>query len=140
MSFPFLACLVDSSQVIGTTRLRELAPSDRKLEIGVTGIASPYWGTGANTECKYLLVEYCFALLNANRVQFRAKSENARSRRAFEKVGATFEGILRKGKIELGGRARNTAFYNITNDDWPDLKPSLAAQIWLTEPAGAPAD
>ena len=116
-SYPLLICLAGTSQIIGTTRLLDLVPEDRKLEIGVTWLASQHWGTGANRECKYLLLEYCFETLNANRVQFRAKSDNARSRRALEKIGATFEGVLRKDKIELGGTARDTAFYSITNDD-----------------------
>jgi RimJ/RimL family protein N-acetyltransferase len=69
--------------------------------------------------------------LKANRVQFRAKSDNARSRRALEKIGATFEGVFRKDKIEPGGEARNTAFYSIINDEWTDLKPRLAAKLRL---------
>ncbi|MDB5933237.1 MAG: family acetyltransferase [Massilia sp.] len=128
-SYPLLICLAGSSQIIGTTRFLEIAPEDRKLEIGVTWLASQYWGSGANTECKYLLLEYCFETLNANRVQFRAKSDNTRSRRALEKIGATFEGILRKDKIEPGGQARNTAFFSILNDEWSDLKPKLAAML-----------
>jgi N-acetyltransferase len=131
-SYPLLIRLADSSQIIGTTRLLEITPEDRKLEIGVTWIASRYWGTGANTECKYLLLEYCFESLKANRVQFRAKSDNARSRRALEKIGATFEGVLRKDKIEPSGQARNTAFYSITHDEWPYLKPRLAAKLRQT--------
>jgi N-acetyltransferase len=128
-AYPFLICLTDSSKIIGTTRLLEIVPADRKLEIGVTWLASQYWGSGANTECKYLLLEYCFESLNAIRVQFRAKSDNSRSRRALEKIGTSFEGILRKDKIEPSGNARNTAFYSIVNDEWSDLKPKLAAKI-----------
>ena len=128
-SYPLLICLAHSSQIIGTTRLLDVVPEHRRLEIGVTWIAPQYWGTGANSECKYLLLEYCFEILSANRVQFRAKSDNARSRRALEKIGATFEGIFRKDKIEPSGKARNTAFYSITKDEWPDLKPILAATL-----------
>jgi RimJ/RimL family protein N-acetyltransferase len=129
-SYPFLICLADSSKIIGTTRLLEIVPEDRKLEIGVTWLASQHWGSGANAECKYLLLEYCFESLDANRVQFRAKSDNSRSRRALEKVGATFEGILRKDKIESNGQARNTAFYSILNDEWPELKSNLAFKLY----------
>lgn len=128
-SYPFLICLANSAKIIGTTRLLDIVAEDRKLEIGVTWLASQYWGSGANTECKHLLLEYCFESLNANRVQFRAKSENSRSRRALEKIGATFEGILRKDTIEPCGEARNTAFYSILNDEWPDLKSRLAAML-----------
>ena len=121
-SYPFVICLADSLEIIGTTRLLEIVPQDRKLEIGVTWLASQHWGTGVNAECKYLLLEYCFESLNAIRVQFRAKAENARSRRALEKIGATFEGVLRKDKIEPSGQSRNTAFYSVLDEEWPDLK------------------
>ena len=128
-TYPFLIYHTGSARIIGTTRFLEICPEDRKLEIGVTWLASQYWGTGANAECKYLLLEYCFDTLKANRVQFRAKSDNMRSRRALEKIGATFEGILRKDKIEPGGNARDTAFFSILNDEWPELKPTLAARL-----------
>lgn len=128
-SYPFLIYSTESSKIIGTARLLEIVPEDRNLEIGVTWLASQYWGTGVNTQCKYLLLEYCFESLNLNRVQFRAKSDNSRSRRALEKIGATFEGLLRKDKIEPSGQARNTALYSIIKDEWPNLKSKLAADL-----------
>lgn len=120
-TYPFLICLADSSRIIGTTRFLDISVEDKKLEIGVTWITPQYWGSGINAECKHLLLQYCFESLLANRVQFRTKADNARSRRALEKVGATFEGIMRKDKIEPNGNPRNTAFYSITDDDWPSL-------------------
>ena len=127
--YPFLVCLADSGRVIGTTRLLDIYPHDKKLEIGVTWIASACWGGGINTECKQLLLEYCFETLDVNRVQFRAKADNARSRRALEKVGATFEGIMRKDKIEPNGNPRDTAFYSIVREEWPSVKAQLAVQL-----------
>jgi N-acetyltransferase len=126
-AYPLIIGLAGSPEIIGTTRLLEIHPQDRKMEIGVTWIARRYWGTKINSECKYLLLEHCFESLAANRVQFRAKSGNTRSRRALEKIGASFEGVMRKDKVEPDGRARDTAFYSITNDEWPALKPRLEA-------------
>ena len=128
-AYPFLICLAGSGRVIGTTRLLEIHPQDRKLEIGVTWMASAFWGSGVNAECKLLLLEHAFEVLGANRVQFRAKSDNARSRRALEKIGATLEGVMRKDKIEPSGRPRDTAFYSILNEEWPGVKERLAAQL-----------
>ena len=127
--YPFVVCLKEDGRIIGTTRLLDIHPHDRKIEIGVSWIASAFWGSGINTECKQLLLEYCFEMLGVHRVQFRAKADNARSRRALEKIGATFEGILRKDKIEPNGQSRNTAFYSVVNDDWPSVKALLAAQL-----------
>ena len=129
--FPFLILDAVGHKVVGTTRYLELAPADRRLEIGVTWIRSEYFGTGTNDECKLLLLQHCFDVLGTNRVQFRAKSTNARSRRALEKIGATFEGVMRKDKIEPSGVARDTAYYSVIDSDWPTVKQVLAKRLSL---------
>jgi len=128
-AYPFLVCHRDSDRVIGTTRLLDIHRQDRKIEIGVTWIASEFWGSGINTECKQLLLEYCFETLGVNRVQFRAKADNARSRRALEKIGAIFEGVMRKDKIEPNGNPRDTAFYSIVREEWPRVQSLLTVQL-----------
>lgn len=128
-TYPFLIRLRGDGRIVGTTRFLEIQPKDRKLEIGVTWMASAFWGSGINLECKLLLLAHCFETLDANRVQFRAKADNARSRRALEKIGAVFEGVMRKDKIEASGKPRDTAFYSIVSEEWPALKPRLAAQL-----------
>jgi RimJ/RimL family protein N-acetyltransferase len=134
-SYPFLICLAGSERIVGTTRLLDIHPQDRKLEIGVTWIASAYWGSGVNTECKLLLLEHAFEVLGANRVQFRAKADNARSRRALEKIGAVFEGVMRQDKIEPDGKPRNTAFYSIVREEWPNVRDRLTAKLDSHRPA-----
>jgi RimJ/RimL family protein N-acetyltransferase len=128
-AYPFVVRLAGSGQAIGTTRLLDIHPHDRKLEIGVTWIASAYWGRGINTECKRLLLEYCFETLGANRVQLRAKADNGRSRRAIEKIGAVFEGVMRQDKIEPSGKPRNTALYSLVREEWPAAKARLLARL-----------
>lgn len=128
-AYPFLVRLAGSGRVIGTTRLLDIHPDDKKIEIGVTWIASEFWGSGINAECKRLLLGHCFDVLGANRVQFRAKDDNARSRRALEKIGAVFEGILRQDKVEANGKPRNTAFYSIVREEWPSVKAQLTARL-----------
>ncbi|TRX38908.1 GNAT family N-acetyltransferase [Flavobacterium sp. ZT3R18] len=127
--YPFVIIHKYSNTIIGTTRLLEICPNDKKLEIGVTWIMKEFWGTTVNLECKLLLLNYCFETLEANRVQFRAKDNNLRSRRAIEKIGGVFEGILRKDKIEPNGVPRNTAFYSILNNEWEKAKESIEQQI-----------
>jgi RimJ/RimL family protein N-acetyltransferase len=128
-AYPFVIIHKDSNTIIGTTRLLEICPNDKKIEIGVTWIMKEFWGTTVNLECKLLLLNYCFETLEANRVQFRAKDNNLRSRRAIEKIGGVFEGVLRKDKIEPNGVPRNTAFYSILNNEWEKAKESIEQQI-----------
>lgn len=127
--YPFVIVYKHSNTIIGTTRLLEICPNDKKIEIGVTWIMKEFWGTTVNLECKLLLLNYCFETLEANRVQFRAKDNNLRSRKAIEKIGGVFEGILRKDKIEPNGVPRNTAFYSILNNEWEKAKQSIEQQI-----------
>ncbi|MEI7037826.1 GNAT family N-acetyltransferase [Fulvimonas yonginensis] len=102
-TYPFVVRLAGSGRIVGTTRLLDIQPNARKLEIGVTWLARECWGQGINAGCKQLLLAYCFEKLAANRVQFRAKADNGRSRRALEKIGAVFEGVLRQDTIEPNG-------------------------------------
>ena len=80
------------------------------------------WGTTINLECKLLLLTYCFEVLKANRVQLKTKDTNYRSRKAIEKIGGVFEGILRKDRIQSDGTTRNAAYYSILDDEWQDVK------------------
>lgn len=124
-AYPFIVRMAGSGRAIGTTRLLDIHPHDRKVEIGVTWIARAFWGTGVNAECKRLLLAYCFETLGAHRVQFRAKADNGRSRRALEKIGAVFEGVMRQDKIEPSGKPRDTAFYSVLHNEWPAVKAQL---------------
>ncbi|ESU19836.1 GNAT family acetyltransferase [Flavobacterium enshiense DK69] len=127
--YPFIIIHKNSNKIIGTTRFLEIYPNDKKIEIGVTWIMKEYWGTTVNLECKLLLLNYCFENLKTNRVQFRAKDNNVRSRKAIQKIGGIFEGVLRKDKIEPNGIPRNTAFYSILDSEWEDVKQSIKNQI-----------
>lgn len=136
-AYPFLVRLAGSGTIIGTTRLLDVNRSDKRVEIGVTFIARAFWGRSINQECKQMLLRHCFEHLGVNRVQFRAKADNARSRRALENIGATLEGILRQDKIEPHGNPRDTAIYSIVRDEWPSVRDMLASQLAVI--AGAPS-
>ncbi len=127
--YPFIIFHKRAKKIIGSTRFLEINPNDKKIEIGVTWITNEFWGTTVNLECKFLLLRHCFETLNTNRVQFRAKDSNLRSRKAIEKIGAVLEGILRKDKIEVNGTHRNTAFYSIINTEWEAVKETITHQI-----------
>jgi RimJ/RimL family protein N-acetyltransferase len=127
--YPFIIKDKITDKIVGTTRFLEISEIDKKLEIGVTWLKKEYWGTKTNTESKYLLLKHCFENLELNRVQFRAKADNVRSRKAIEKIGAQFEGIFRKDKIEPNGTFRNTAFYSIIDTEWDSIKTNLIEKL-----------
>ena len=54
------------------------------------------WGTGANTEAKYLLLRHAFEELGMQRVEFKTDAKNDRARAALAAIPSEFEGIHRK--------------------------------------------
>ncbi|KIQ54011.1 GNAT family N-acetyltransferase [Meiothermus taiwanensis] len=118
-----------SRRVAGRTGYVRVNPEHRSLET-TTWIFTPYQGGNTNPESKYLLLCRAFEDLKAIRVQFRADARNTRSCRAIEKLGATFEGVLRKDQIYPNGTIRDTAVYSIIDEEWPQVKKGLEARLY----------
>ncbi len=127
--YPFVIFHKPTNRIIGSTRFFEIYPNHRKLEIGWTWIIKEYWGTSVNFECKLLLLTFCFDVLKTIRVQLKTKDTNIRSRKAIEKIGAKFEGVLRKDKIQDNGTPRNAAYFSILDDEWEDAKRKIISQL-----------
>jgi RimJ/RimL family protein N-acetyltransferase len=123
--YPFAIINMINGNVIGTTRLMNIFAEHKKLEIGWTWYHPKYWGAGYNTECKLLLLTYCFETLKAVRVQLVAGETNVRSRMAILKIGATYEGTMRKERVRPDGNYRNTVMYSIIDEEWVDRKQKL---------------
>ena len=123
--YPFVIIENSSNKIIGSTRLFDLFPDDKKLEIGWTWIESQFWGTKVNFECKLLLLKFCFEELKVRRVQIKTDERNIRSQKAIKKIGAQFEGILRKDKIKENGDSRNGMYFSVIDDEWVTVKEGL---------------
>jgi N-acetyltransferase len=123
--YPFTVIDKASGKIYGSTRLFEIFPEHKKLEIGWTWYDPAFWGSGNNIECKYLLLQYCFETLGTNRVQLKTRNTNLRSMAAIKKIGAKFEGVLRKDRIMATGEVRDTMMYSIIDDEWPEVKTRL---------------
>jgi N-acetyltransferase len=124
---PF-AVLIEGS-VAGSTSFMSLAPEHRRLEIGNTWLNPSAWGTGANTEAKYLLLRHAFDELGALRVEFKTDALNDRARAALAAIPAEFEGIHRWHMVARGGERRDSAWYAVTVETWPETRQALAARL-----------
>lgn len=127
--YPFTIIDKVSNKIIGSTSLMNLFPEHMKLEIGWTWYDPEYWGTGYNTECKLLLLNYCFEKLKVVRVQFQTSEQNVRSRAAIQKIGGKQEGILRKERRKPDGSYRNTVMFSIIDDEWAEVKMRLMGLV-----------
>lgn len=123
----FTFVIIDSktNEIIGSTRFMDIDPNHNRLEIGSTWLTPAYWRTAINTNCKYLLLQYCFEILHLNRVQIKTDHNNIRSQKAIERIGAQKEGILRNHMIRKDGTIRDTVMYSITNEEWGEVKERL---------------
>lgn len=79
---------------------------------------------------KYLMLEHAFDTLGAIRVQRKTHHLNLHSQRAIEKLGATHKGLLRNHLIMPNGSIRHSVYYSIIAEEWPAIKPRLAAQVF----------
>lgn len=120
---------VVGGEPVGSSRLMTLAPEHRRLEIGNTWLARSAWGTGANTEAKYLMLEYAIQRLGVRRVEFKTESTNERSRAALAALPAQFEGIHRNHMLVRGGQNRDSAWYSVIEDDWPQVRQRLRERL-----------
>jgi RimJ/RimL family protein N-acetyltransferase len=102
----------------------------RRAEIGHIWYAPDAQRTTANTEAAYLMVRECFETLSCRRVEWKCDALNARSRAAALRLGFTFEGVFRNHMI-VKGRNRDTAWYAITDAEWPAVRAAL--ESWLYE-------
>jgi RimJ/RimL family protein N-acetyltransferase len=118
----------DDGRAIGSTRLLDVRPADRQVEIGSTFLARAYWRTPANTESKLLFLTYCFERLGCVRVALKTDGRNIRSQEAIARLGAVREGVLRR-HMQVRGYQRDTVYFSILDDEWPAVKARLQARL-----------
>ena len=133
--YPFVIFHKKHLQLIGSTQYLDIQPKHKKLEIGTTWLHPDYWATEINLECKLLLLTHCFETLKTARVQLKTDENNWRSRKAIEKVGGRFEGILRNEMLRDNGTYRNSAYFSIIVSEWEAQKTKLSA-VYKMKKAG----
>jgi RimJ/RimL family protein N-acetyltransferase len=125
--YPF--AILQNGAVVGSSSYLSLAPEYLRLEIGNTWMNPSTWGTGANAEAKYLLLRYAFEELGCRRVEFKTDALNERARAALAALPSEFEGIHRKHMIVREGERRDSAWYAVIDDDWPEVKAALERRL-----------
>jgi RimJ/RimL family protein N-acetyltransferase len=131
----FFAVIVDGAAV-GVVTFMRIEPAHGCIEIGHIWFGAPLQRTPAATETVYLLAREAFDRLGNRRFEWKCDAANARSRRAAERFGFTFEGVFRQHMI-VKGRNRDTAWYSILDREWPAVRAGF--ERWL-DPANFDAD
>jgi RimJ/RimL family protein N-acetyltransferase len=127
---PFSYAVVDKAmdRATGIVTLMEIRPAMRVIEIGNIVYSPALQRTSAGTETQYLMARHVFETLRYRRYEWKCNALNAPSRRAALRFGFAFEGIFRQHMI-VKGRNRDTAWYAMTDGDWPRVK--TAFERWL---------
>ena len=116
-----------SGRTIGSTRFMNIDRINRRVEIGSTWIAPAWQRTGINTEAKYLMLRHAFEMWECMRVELKTDALNQKSRKAILRIGAKEEGTLRRHLITWTGRVRDTVYFSVLDNEWPEVKARLEA-------------
>jgi RimJ/RimL family protein N-acetyltransferase len=115
--------------VAGMSSYLDASVRDARLEIGFTTYAPAVWASAVNPETKLLLLTHAFEALGAGRVQLKTDIRNVRSQQAIARLGAHYEGTLRRYQRRDDGTVRDTVLFSITAEDWPAVRDGLRARL-----------
>ena len=142
IAVPFAIVRRQDGAVIGSTRFFDIErwawpPGHARhgrahpdtSEIGYTWLTASAIRTAANTEAKFLMLQYAFETWQLLRVCLHTDARNTRSRVAIERIGGKFEGVLRSHRMAADFIARDSYRYSIVAAEWPELKRKLAERL-----------
>jgi RimJ/RimL family protein N-acetyltransferase len=125
-----------SGRALGLASYLRVVPEAGVIEVGHINYAPALQRCAAATEAMYLMMARVFDELGNRRYEWKCDALNADSRAAAGRLGFSFEGVFRQATL-YKGRNRDTAWYAITDRDWPALK--AAYEAWL-DPANFDAE
>ncbi|WP_438955168.1 GNAT family N-acetyltransferase [Cognatiyoonia sp.] len=103
-------------------------PAMGSNEIGNVNLSPAVQRTPVATEAFFLMNDWVFQN-GYRRMEWKCNALNAPSRRAAERLGFSFEGMFRNHLV-VKGRNRDTAWFAITDADWPALRDAYLT--WLS--------
>lgn len=126
----FYAVIPAGGDPAGQVSYLRIDPENGVIEIGFIWFGASMQRSRAATEAIYLLARHAFDDLGYRRFEWKCYAQNARSRRAAERFGFTFEGIFRQARV-VRDRNRDTAWYSIIDSEWPAIR--AAFETWLDD-------
>jgi RimJ/RimL family protein N-acetyltransferase len=127
---PLFHAILDraSGEPLGIASYLRIDPANGVIEVGHLHFGPRLQRTPAATEAMALLMARAVDELGYRRYEWKCDSLNAPSRAAALRLGFTFEGIFRNAVV-VKGRSRDTAWFSITDAEWPRVRAGFAA--WL---------
>ncbi|WP_346319814.1 GNAT family protein [Chitinophaga sp. YIM B06452] len=122
LSIPYVIIDKTSGKVAGSTRYCGIALQHKRTEIGYTWIHPGFQRSGLNRAMKFAMLQYAFEVWGMNRVELKTDERNEKSRNAMVGIGCKQEGILRHHMITWTGHLRNSVFFGMLKEEWPEIK------------------
>jgi RimJ/RimL family protein N-acetyltransferase len=122
---PFTIIEKATGNVCGSTSLGSISYYDKRIEIGWSWLAKQYQGTGINFHAKFSMLSYAFDVLDWERVEIKTDNLNERAKQGLRKIGAKEEGVLRAHMQMPLNRRRDSIFFSILKNEWPQVKDSI---------------
>lgn len=117
-------------RAVGWTTYCDVSTVDERLEIGWTWYGRDQWRTAVNTEAKLLLMGHAFDDLGYGRICWKTDLLNTRSQQAIARLGAVREGVWRRHRLRSDGVTwRDSVFFSMLADEWPDARQRLRARL-----------
>ena len=116
-------------ELVGSSRYLGVRRHDRVVEIGWTWFNPSVWGSGVNVETKQLMFTRAFETLGCVRVELKTDARNERSRGAMARLPARFEGVMRKHMIVPDVGQRDSAYFSVIDDEWPEVRAALESRL-----------
>jgi RimJ/RimL family protein N-acetyltransferase len=117
------------NKTLGTASYMRMRPEHGSAEVGCIVFGEELQRTIEATETMFLMAQHVFDDLGYRRYEWKCDNSNAASKRAAERFGFTFEGVFRNDMV-MKGRNRDTAWFSITDTEWPEVKASY--ERWLS--------
>lgn len=118
-AYPFIVIDKSTGEIAGSTRYYDFQQVHNTTQLGYTWYGKKFQGTKINKNCKLLMLEYAFDVLQLDRVEFRADNNNKRSIAAMKSIGCVEEGVLRSNCTSPKGR-RDSIVLSILKSEWND--------------------
>lgn len=122
------AIVAPDGKAVGIATYMRIDPANGVIEVGHINFSPRLQRTPASTESMYLMMRRVFDELGYRRYEWKCDHLNAPSRAAALRYGFRYEGIFRQAVV-YKGRSRDTAWFSITDREWPDVR--AAFEKWL---------
>lgn len=116
LSYELPIRLKSTGELVGVMALLKVDRKNRNAELGYW-IAKRYWNLGFATEAGLRVMEFCFNVLNLERIYAKFIPNNKASRRVMEKLGMRYEGTMRH-EVFKDNRYHDMNYYGIIREEW----------------------